>query len=360
MAIALIAAAARCSSFDEQAPGTSPDAATVDGVAPGADGSSTDGACTPSPSFESDPRHCGRCGRDCGGGTCEDGACRPYVVVDQVKAPFYVEVDDAFAYWTSHKSVGGVGTVQRVDKIAGGVPQTIAALENSFDMAFAGEWLFVTAPAQSAVGLHRMLRDGGSATAEYEGGVLEVTASGGAVYFTASNDSVLARSPEGALRTVVADGGEPEGVVVHGGLVYWANNLPLGSIGRVAEDGAQPIPGYVGGEQRPRRGTTDGTALYWTSNALGGAVSRKVLGDGNVTVRLLEDAGVNRGSVVVDADHLYATLETAGRVVRMNKVDGSDLRVLAEGLDLPTGLAQDETAIYFTERGKDRIWRMVK
>jgi hypothetical protein len=35
----------------------------------------------------SDPLHCGRCGRDCGGGSCTNGSCTPAVVADFGAAP---------------------------------------------------------------------------------------------------------------------------------------------------------------------------------------------------------------------------------------------------------------------------------
>lgn len=63
-----------------------------------------------------DPKHCGRCGHDCGGGTCESGKCQPVRLADGLASPEGIVVDatDVFvAEWDQHR-------ILKLGKTAGG------------------------------------------------------------------------------------------------------------------------------------------------------------------------------------------------------------------------------------------------
>lgn len=75
---------------------------------------------------------------------------------------------------------------------------------------------------------------------------------------------------------------------------------------------------------------------------------------------LLDGISTGWGGIAVDGTHLYATLAPEGRVVRMDKRTGAGLVEVATGLAEPNGIAVDAEALYFVERAKNRIWRLVK
>lgn len=72
--------------------GSSNDAST-DGEVTDAD---ADTSCTPDAA--SDSKHCGRCGHDCGGGSCTEGVCQPLVLADGLAYPKGLVVDATNVY----------------------------------------------------------------------------------------------------------------------------------------------------------------------------------------------------------------------------------------------------------------------
>lgn len=65
--------------------------------------------------------------------------------------------------------------------------------------------------------------------------------------------------------------------------------------------------------------------------------------------------------MILDGQNGYVTAEGEGTVIRFIKTgDNAGGVIVAKDLKLPCGLAQDEMAIYFTERFGGKIWRMVK
>ena len=101
IAIAIVIAA--CGSFGADAAPTSDDGgdALADtgatGEASGLDTGSGDATCAAD--LMTDPRNCGRCGRDCLSGTCVAGACQSFVLASSLVMPSVIAIGPSHVYW---------------------------------------------------------------------------------------------------------------------------------------------------------------------------------------------------------------------------------------------------------------------
>lgn len=296
------------------------------------------------------------------------GVCTAYVVATGAEDPWYVDVDDAYVYWTSHTVDGlGSGRVERTTKEGRGPIETVAELGDSFDLAIRGSSVYVT--TASARGLRRIDLSDKKVTAigmgvvdGLSGGSYDLTGTATTLFYTVRRDFPLTDK----IVAVTVDGGnarefvslsasaEPEGIGVDGAFVYWANQM-ANTVGRVRQDGREQESGWHQVD-RPRRIRLDEDALYTTTPA---GVSRRSK-SGDVEALPILAADVHRGSIVVDDRWLYVAIENEGVVARIDKRDGSGRVDVGSALDHPIGVAQDATAIYFTERAGKRIWRAVK
>jgi hypothetical protein len=114
----LVVGAAACVGEDPSPvqPGGNADAAPQDGAQssstdaggdPGQDSGTTcsapladcdgNGSCETSTATE--PKHCGACGHDCGGGTCQNGRCQPQTIAPNVNAPLSLAVNSSGVFW---------------------------------------------------------------------------------------------------------------------------------------------------------------------------------------------------------------------------------------------------------------------
>lgn len=368
LVLAFVLASTHCTPFDsvDSAAPPSPDAdAGADG-----DGGST---CASEVDLQNDPRNCGTCGRDCAGGTCAEGVCRPYVIVENAGTPYYISVNRTHAYWTSFTLLTppGDGTLRSAPKL-GGSSEELEKNEDSFDVLATDDDVYFTSVSDTnGGGLWRRPVAGGSAVPLWTTGeVIEVTRAANTLYFTVrapTSEGVWSKRGDDAPVKLVplTTTDILEGIYVDDNFVYWATRWT--AIGRVARDGTGRSDTWV---QSPniRRLTGDDEAVYYTAFADGappGSASPPASGVFRVdkttrAVTQLYSAAIEVGSIVVAGDWLYATITGDGNVVRFDKRTGDRLVVLAERLDQPMGIAQDAEAIYFTERGAGRIHRAVK
>lgn len=122
--VALVLGAAACVGDDPDAvkPGTTADAAPADGSDTASGEAGTDaghdtgtsctapladcdgnGSCETSTATE--PKHCGVCGHDCGGGACVGGRCQPQMIGSNVDAPLSLAVNSSGVFWLRSDSV---------------------------------------------------------------------------------------------------------------------------------------------------------------------------------------------------------------------------------------------------------------
>jgi hypothetical protein len=359
--------ALHCGSFGDAT--ASPDA----GVVPEG-GSPADAAprCAPETDFARDAKNCGRCGRDCGAGPCASGTCGSYVLVEPTLRPWYLAVDDdpnGDVYWTSFANPvlpGGDGAIRRVSKMGGPVTVVADATADAYDVAVQGDRLVFTSLAHEIRGVPR---GGGTLISISAETGSDLARSGSSLFFTgraANLGGVFELTTGSAMgRASFAVGYSPEGIGVDADYVFWANHngsdgaTQGGSIGRVRRNGTNPEVEWTPGQKAARRIAVGGGYVYWTSD-LAGTVSRKAVG--GTDVEPVYAGNIRYGSVIVDAANevAYITAELENTLLRVGLKAGSTPTVLETGLDNPVGLAQDATAIYFTERNGNRIRRLVK
>jgi hypothetical protein len=375
VALAILGCASACGAFGEGAsdapPGPVP---TVDGGDAGLDDASGDAApVTCTDEEKKTPKHCGRCGRDCGGGECVAGECQAYVLESNLVGAWYVAVDADYVYWTTRidtsYGVAGNGDLHRRKKTGADTPVSLAVDKGIFDVAVAGPVVFFTSFGGDADGVFRTSVMPNGSDPERVGNLsIELSAQADKVYAAARADTAITLEVATTTGTstpivAIADVGDAtEGLASDGDYVYWANHTETGSIGRLRlSDNA--VSTVVAQTRQPRRLSVDDTFVYWTSD-IEHAI-RRARKDGSdvapLPALLAELVDVGYGRVVADATHLYATIDREARVVRMDK-DGKNVRELATiPIVHPVGLAQDETAIYFVEcSNAGRLWRMVK
>jgi hypothetical protein len=85
--------------------------------------------------LQTDAHNCGACGHDCGRGTCEGGACQPFVLATLDWGPFRITSDDAYLYVT------GSVQIARIDKTSGEVT-ALPSTENAFALTVADGILY--------------------------------------------------------------------------------------------------------------------------------------------------------------------------------------------------------------------------
>jgi hypothetical protein len=363
--------AAACSSFDEANDSSDAGPATDGGPTSDANvDAATDAiAVMCLPEEIGTQKHCGRCGRDCGEGSCVDGDCTAYRV-QPAAFPWYVAVDGTDVYWTSHGLVGGSGDVVRAPKLGGGAALSIWNSPGVFDVAVNGGSVFVTVvndPVED--GVFVMQTDGGG-RGKLAGVAVELVVGGAFVYTVtrsvAGSDIQmleLTKSAARVLASVPNENRQPEGLAVDGTNLYFLDHQPNGRIERVAlasPTNAGVVATVITTSDTPRRLAADATHLFWTSDSMTAPGIRRTEKGGGKGAEIIATNDIHYGRVIVDATHLYATVQNEGTVLRMDK-DGTNVKVLKNGLDGPVGLTQDKTAIYFAEHGAaGGIWRVVK
>lgn len=352
----LAGAVAHCSTYGEDETTTAPPNDVPDSAAANEAATSPDDA--------------GACPRDCGKGGCVDGRCRPYVLVENVVAPFEIAVDDQSVYWTSvdYADAGGSGVVGKVDKRLGGDPREIRALDDSFGVTDDGARIVVTGRRSATAGQGVQHLDKATGEGPELGigtGPLQAVARGGRIYWTSALGALYSAQPDGGGQQQHAskpDGGNIfEGIAADQTHVYFTHlGGSIGYVGRVSIASGTADAPWAPGEDNPRRIALDDDAVYWMGASNPGVIRRRAKASGTLPTTLLADAGTGWGGIAVDGTHLYATLAPEGRVVRMDKRTGGGLADVATGLVEPNGIAVDDEAVYFVERAKNRIWRVVK
>jgi hypothetical protein len=328
--------------------------------------------CPSTTDLVNDPKHCGRCGHDCLGGPCRAGICRSVVIADTTPGPWYIAADDAAdgeVYWTSYKSSnvpGGDGAVRHVAK-KGGTAAPLVENLSAYDVAVHGGLVVFSTTGSDVMSVPKA---GGTATTFFSGRGMELTRRGTSLFFTGA-DAVGAGVFEAApgvdviRRASFAGSYVAEGIGVDDNQIIWANHNgsdgtpDSASVGRVQRDGQNASVEWAPMEKGVRRVTVAGTYAYWTSDYTS-TIRRRLLSGGAVEPFFSGD--LRYGTVVVDlpAGHAYITVELENKVVRRGLAAGAPEVELETGLEAPVGLAQDATAIYFTERVGGRIRRLAK
>lgn len=252
--------------------------------------------------------HCGACDHDCLGSTCEDGMCTPEILASDLYYPNRLALDTDHVYWTS--SDGEIRSLP----LTGGTPNPFAAGQND-------PW--------------------------------DIAVDGSGVYWTNSGSDTVVALPFGAgLPVLLAEAGNPLGITVHKGVVYYTDTYDKLSdkehVTRV------PLPGGPPEKVASTPGAwmvaADDQHIYWTDPATGAVWSGPALGG---TATLLASV-LEPTDIEVDSDAVYVSaLEGTYRI----PLSGGTPTVLVAGAG--RGLTIDATHV-FVGTADGRLLRVPK
>jgi hypothetical protein len=323
----------------------------------------------PKPVVDGSCSTCAACGKDCLGGACIDGVCRPLVLAENQAGPTAIAIFDDWVYWanTGDPNASVTGSIGRVRKDGSssrlytqsvGYPIALAVdtanvyvgrgfgegpiLRIDPASGFASDLSSETVRAQRR-GI--VARDGAIFLVNHYSGAVERIATAASVV----SSTVLARDPSLAPNTATI-----ELAVDPGGIWFASQGNAAAAIWRIPlagcpDGGVCGIPITSGGHVF----AIDGASLFHEN---GGHALRRVdrlTGDGGID--LLKDLPDLVERVVVDGDWLYVVLVTdtgprASRILRLRK-DGTEVSVVTSVASKITAVAVDAAAIYYALLG---------
>ncbi|PRQ07661.1 hypothetical protein [Enhygromyxa salina] len=304
-----------------------------------------------------DPQHCGACGHDCLGGSCDAGTCGTVELASGKGRLFMVHVDQTSVYY------GGDGTdVGRIDK--DGTNDTV--LVPAGPMISDKEWCYDSAfTGDAIVWGNDWVQPGvrGCMTPDCAGGVqtfmpglnlfaMAYDATNSRLYWNQGADLVSAAWPGGSMTTVVP-GQNPREITTDGDFVYWVARLGNEDyhVRKRAVGGGNMIELALNRPQAARL-TVGGSKVFW-SEPIGIVQAPLPNGIGGADPQVFATA-TQLLAMAADSSHLYWTSQQDGvGVVSRCPLAGCDgpPEILAQ-IDEAWGLTFDPVAIYFvTETG---------
>ncbi len=322
-----------------------------------------DGVCETD--LVNDPNNCGACGHDCLGTSCAQRACQAVAIRTNLTYPHLVAVDDDYVYWTEGGAGFGAGVVGRCSKTGSDPTELVSQANKPRGIALTDDFVYWTDGKNGK--LHRVPKAGGNDevlvdpqwenTASGAIGDSGAVIAGQRIYWThpLAGEVYGADLDGGGVVTLVDEppGGdfEPQHVAVLDGFLYIAN--------RAAPE-VRRVP-IEGGTVEIIASVSDPSVNYSAGIAVaGGAVFVRETrwGPGEYgRVARLQPQGLawtvlasTPGAVALASDGNTIFWSGADGTLSRAGLDGSDTRVLAAGQANPTGIAEDEDAVYWANR----------
>ncbi|HZO16991.1 MAG TPA: hypothetical protein VFB62_27130 [Polyangiaceae bacterium] len=318
-----------------------------------------------------DPHHCGACGHSCLGGECIDGECQAIVIFENPSTGahgtfsdivvdagrlYFIDIGDqdqaigTGAVWST--TLDGTDAL-RLDTPGTTEPQAMAL--SSSDVF----WTSVEGDVK------RVPKSGGTTDTLGSGmptGLRGIAVAGGDLFYADVYDILRIELSSGSLSDVVYEEGYPQQMAIDGADLYYTADG--GRVARVPTDGSSLPEDLTSPQINPRAIALDATHVYWTA---GDGIWRVAKTSGAQAEHLftIEDPlDFGPWDIAVDDTHVYWTNwgpclqsmgcaarppsdELHGRVSRIPKA-GGEREILAEGFLLPTGIALDDVAVYWT------------
>jgi hypothetical protein len=345
----------------------SPSAPTRDGLIFNGDGSARcadpEEACRGScVDLSSDSGNCGACGNACeiqspSTVQCVNARCEATLTAGQPE-PHHLFVRDSAVYWDTTSAVMTIPT-------GGGSAAAVVANESPvFGLFVDANSLYWTSGPDGSVE-ELALQGGSPVTIAGLGGMdFGVTADSSNVYWTdAQSGTVQAVSVNAGEPWVLAAHRQgPYGIASDDDNVYWADTpfestaLHSGFILSIPKTGGEPVTLATGGEPYGLL-VWDGL-LYWTD--LGGEILSVPVGGGAPVT--LSSSQTAPAAIATDGVNLYWTnvgnpTSLAGSIVRMTIGGGQPVTLVSDGVT-PLGIAVDSTSVYWTDDGAGTIMRL--
>lgn len=266
-----------------------------------------------------DPLNCGRCGHNCYKGMCQASVCQPFALATGYLDTWDLAVDGTSVYFTSIFD----NNIYKVSKFDG---------TNATKLADQPD---VLAPFALTVDATSIYWTNHTATGEVRRCPITGCPSSGS--------------------TLLATANYPSGVVVSGGTVFWAAN----SGGEIARgdttDGGHPLvlfPASASGN--PYQLATDVGYVYATDNMSG--TTRRIPLDGGAVTTLSNNSVTSSSGIAIGTGGIFFTggSFTDGIVWRITAAafaDGASATPFASSQHHPTGIAVDDTNVYWVATG---------
>ena len=295
------------------------------------------GGCPPD--LDSNPKHCGRCYRDCEGGECSNGVCKPVKIANADRITYgasALALDDSYVYWAR--------PIMRVSKM-GGTPELLSSdvPDAVWGIAVGDSHVFWGGPSYGPV--RRVVKIGGASQAlTLENvGADHIAVDSSGVYFTSKGVYHMHHDGSG-LRKLTPEG--DAGIAIDDDFVYFTSHTK-NELYRMTKDGldltllaAAPLPREVAqyGDFVVFAATGDGSVRRVPKRggpmiAIGSATCEGLAADEDGVYCTTGGSGIGRGSVV------YVPIEG---------LPGGLVRFLAEAQHEPRSIATDDTRIFWT------------
>ena len=299
-----------------------------------------------------DPRNCGACGNDCGGGKCNEGLCSPVVVASNRARPSGIALDGTHIYWTNSATSGSVMKVA----LAGGKPMTVAASQASPDgIAVDGKSLYWTSSSGSVTSAPV---EGGKTTpvASKQDQPTAIAAQNGAVYWVnqTGSGSVMKAKAGDAPKAIATGLNMPCGVAVDDQNVYYTS-YGSGTLSRVGLDGGKPAL-MASAQSFPCNVAVHGDSVFWVNTGKPSAVMKLSLAGGEAKA-LASDIAAPSG-VATDGKHVYWTTTDKGGAVLRVSVAGGKPETLAKGVGNPAAIAVAQGVLVFADYSGGDVYKI--
>jgi hypothetical protein len=310
--------------------GSVPDGSSADGpVSP--DGGSDAVACVAD--FATDPRNCGRCGHDCGGGACAAGKCAAFELGTVANAPLtYVVESGPFLFVSTNIRLSTEdGGIWRVAK-TGGRPEAYVTIRYAVDMGVLGDKLYF------------IVRD-----SAYDG--IDLTKTGG-LY------SCPVAGPAPCAPTLIAAAESSSSLTVDKAALFYTDQANAKGIMRYAPPDA--LPSVFRGGFTVGNLFVDAPAVFYTADFLHTPEVRllEVSPDGGLAMQSTysNPNGVTGTLIGSPSSVIYSAYDynvTTGGVVRRYPRSATVLPCDYGGTGnlRPDGLYADATRLYWTNQG---------
>jgi len=145
------------------------------------------------------------------------------------------------------------------------------------------------------------------------------------------------------------------------GRVYWTNRLAAGSVASVAKSGGE-VTLHAESQDLPSGLVVDAANVYWVNagTAVGqGQVMKasKSAGDAGAPEQLLAGQHTPTGLAIAGSRLFWTNSFNNTGSVNAVDVSGANMKVLVPDQDTPTGIAADETGVYWAVLDDDEIRR---